>query len=713
MLTLASRSFARLWCARTPGVRVCCCVVFFGACGLWPAWADGHDTAGVWPAHVLDEVEIVGHAEDSTGERHSASQGRIAASALMARPLLRPADVLEQVPGMVVTQHSGDGKANQYFLRGINLDHGSDFASTVNGVPVNLPSHAHGQGYSDLNFLMPELVQSASYRKGPYQARDGDFSAAGAADWVYRTQLDRPFSDLTLGQRGYARAIAAASQNLTHGQTLLGAVERLNNDGPWTVAEGLRKTNTLLTLSDGSAAHGWSTSWQNYRAHWTATDQVPQRLLNAGIYQGQGFGLYDSVDPSDGGSTARSSLSGEWHQRQPDSATFVNAYVLRYDMDLYANFSYAMRSASGDQFNQRDHRQVWGAAASHAWWVDVDTPHAMVNTLGLQLRQDDVDLGLYDSAQRVVGSAVRIDQVAQRMWGVYGESDMRWHPQLRTIWGLRWDQYTARVNSVLLPDNSGMQRSQQRSPKLSVVLGPWGQSEFFVNAGHGFHSNDARGTTATIDPRSGSAITPVPGLVRARGQEVGMRTQAVPTLQTTVALWRLDFDSELHYLGDTGGTEAGRPSHRVGLEWTQHWMPSATWELDTNIAWTRPRYSDGPAAQAYIPNAVRRVAQLAATARRMGPWTASMGWRYIGPAALSDDNGVQSHASITSNLRLTRVVDAQLRVSVDVLNLSNRRHDDIAYFYASRLPGEATAVNDVHVHPGEPRSLRLNLHYQH
>jgi len=659
----------------------------------------------------LAVVEIAGHYDNAVGSSDAASQGSIGPTLIRDRALQRPAEALEFVPGLVVTQHSGDGKANQYFLRGFNLDHGTDFATRVNGVPVNMPTHAHGQGYSDLNFLIPELLQRIDYRKGPYHAADGDFASAGAADFVYRTRLDQPLLDVSLGERGYARLLAAGSHELAAGQTLLLAFERMNHDGPWRVPEGLRKTNAVLTLSDGSAAQGWSASVMGYNARWTATDQVPQRLLDAGSYQGAPFGRFDSLDSSDGGQTSRHSLSAEWHSTRGAVRDRLAAYALHYDLDLYSNFTYALdRPAQGDQFAQKDQRSVVGLSASRQWEHTLPGGRTMFNSLGVQLRRDRIRVGLYDSAARVITANVREDEVSQTLSGLYGDNRIDWTPWLRTVAGLRFDQLDATVDSLTLAANSGSTRTGRLSPKFSVVLGPWHKTEFFFNAGRGFHSNDARGTTARLDPRDGTTTqAPVAGLVGSRGQEVGLRTEAWPGLQSSLSLWQLDFDSELVYLGDAGNTEAGRPSRRHGVEWSTRWQAGNGWVLDADLAWTQARYADTSAAGDAIPNAVGRVAQLAASLRERGPWSASLHWRYIGAAPLNEDDSVRSSPSQTWNLRLGYRLHARAELYCDVFNLLDAKVNDIQYYYASRLRSEAASVNDLHVHPGEPRTLRLGL----
>jgi hypothetical protein len=387
---------------------------------------------------------------------------------------------------------------------------------------------------------------------------------------------------------------------------------------------------------------------------------------------------------------------------------------MHYDLNLFSNFTYAL-TPGGDQFNQRDHRSVLGGSASHTWALDgAEAVSAMHNTVGLQLRQDQIQTALSYSAQRQATQAVRDDQVQQLLVGVYGENLTRWTSWFKTVTGLRLDQYTAHVTSGLLANNSGVHQSQQLSPKFSAMFGPWQQTELFFNMGRGFHSNDARGTTAKVDPQTLQPIAAVPGLVGSWGREVGVKTQAHERWQTSVALWQLHFDSELLYIGDAGNTQASRPSQRSGVEWVNHWTPQDKLVLDANVAWTRPRYADHTANGNFIPNAVQRVVNLSATLRQHGPWSASLGVRYIGPAALTEDNRVRSAANISTHMRVTHQMDPQLSVSMDVMNLTNRLNQDIQYVYTSRLAGEPLAgVNGLHVHPAEPRTVRLTAHYKY
>jgi len=653
-------------------------------------------------ASVLERVEVDGrHYDNAVGSADAASQGTIRAELLKSRPALRPGEVLEFVPGVIVTQHSGDGKANQYFLRGFNLDHGTDFATTVNGLPVNMPTHGHGQGYADLNFLIPELVDRIEYRKGPYFARSGDFSAAGSADIVYRNMLDENFAALTVGQRQFQRFVGAGSTALDGGVRLLGAVEVQHNDGPWKLPEHLRKSNGVLTLSGGTRASGWSASLMGYDARWTSTDQVPERLIDAGTFNGQPFSRFDAIDPTDGGETRRSSLSGEWHRATDTEATHAAAYAIGYRLKLFSNFTYALeRPTQGDQFSQQDSRAVYGLNASHAVEHSLGGLPAKTE-VGLQLRHDRIRVGLFDTVERRITATTRDDEVRETQLGVYGQTSIELTPWLRGIVGLRADQARFKVDSDVNAADSGHASAHLFSPKFALIAGPWAKTEFFFNGGRGFHSNDARGVTARTDP--------APGLVAARGMELGARTEWVPGLQSSLALWKLDFDSELVYVGDAGTTEANRPSKRRGVEWNNRYVPVPWLLVDADLAWTHARFADAEPVGSRIPNAVDQVGSVAVTLRELGPWSASLQWRYLGSGALIEDGSVHSRPSLTTNLRVSRKLWRHSELTFDVFNLLDHKLNDIEYFYESQLPGEAAPVADKHVHPAEPRTVRVTL----
>ena len=424
---------------------------------------------------------------------------RISGAEVNAVPFLRAGEALEVVPGLIVTQHSGEGKANQYFLRGFNLDHGTDLSIRIDGMPVNMPTHGHGQGYADINFLIPELIQSVYVRKGPYYADVGDFSSAGSVEIDYLNKLPKNIAEMTIGSFGYHRGLAAGSTAVGAG-TLLAAIEGVKYNGPWDVPDNVRKINGVMRYSQGTATDGLTLTAMAYSNAWNSTDQVAQRAIDQGI-----IGRFGTLDPTDGGVSSRFSLSGNFAHSSEYGQSKISAYVVRSDLQLYNNFTYFLDNpVNGDQFNQLDRRTLGGFDARHAfdWRFGGFETQTRV---GVQSRYDDIHVGLFKTEQRALLSTVREDRVQEGNVGIWTDTTTRWTDWLRSTVGIREDIFAGRVLSDT-PENSGNAQASITSPKAGIVLGPWYKTEFYGNAGYGLHSNDIRGATITVDPdRQGDA----------------------------------------------------------------------------------------------------------------------------------------------------------------------------------------------------------------
>ncbi|WP_441259434.1 TonB-dependent receptor [Bradyrhizobium sp. 521_C7_N1_3] len=634
----------------------------------------------------------------------AASAIRITGTEVNAVPFSRPGEALEVVPGLIVTQHSGEGKANQYFLRGFNLDHGTDLAISVDGMPVNMPTHGHGQGYADINFLIPELIQSVNVRKGPYFADQGDFASAGAVAIDYANKLPHNIAELTFGSFGYRRALATGSTAVGAG-TLLAAIEANKYDGPWDVPDDVRKLNGVLRYSQGTATDGLTLTAMAYSNGWNSTDQVPQRAIDQGLINRLG-----SLDPTDGGTSSRFSLSSNWAQSSAYGQTNVSAYVVRSDLRLFNNFTYFLDNpVNGDQFSQLDARTLGGFDLRHSfdWRFGGLVSQTRV---GVQTRYDDIHVGLFKTEQRSWLSTVRDDRVQEGNVGLWTDTTTHWNDWLHTTVGIREDFFAGHVFSDT-PENSGNAQASMASPKAGLVLGPWYKTEFYGNAGYGLHSNDIRGATITVDPNDKTtALDRVPLLVRSRGAELGIRTRAIEGLTSSLAIFVLDLDSELLFVGDAGTTEPSRPSRRVGVEWTNQYKPLPWMTVDLDVAQTHARFTDFDPAGARIPGAPAWVASGAITLGRETGWFGALKARYFGPRPLIEDDSVRSRSSLIFNARAGYRFDNGLRVQLDVLNLFNAQTNQIEYYYLSRLPGEPIdGVADRHVHPAEPLAVRLTV----
>ena len=642
--------------------------------------------------------------ENLVGVALSATQGVVSARQIDNRPIMRAGEVLEAVPGVIISQHSGEGKANQYYLRGFNLDHGTDFATSVAGVPVNMPTHAHGHGYSDLNFLIPELIAGVQFNKGPYAAEEGDFSTAGASHIRYVNELGKPIVRLSAGGEGWLRAFAAVSPPLAGGH-LLAAIEAGHNDGPWERPDDFSKVNGVLRYSRGTSRNAFSLTGMSYSADWQSTDQIPERAVESGL-----VGRFGGLDDSLGGSTARYSASAEWQRTAPRGVTRVTAYAMKYRLNLVSNFTYFLDDpVNGDEFEQADRRLVFGGRATHRVGGRIaDRPSEFL--FGVDLRRDDVGtVGIYHTRDRARLATIREDSVRQASVGAYARHDLQWSPWLRSTLGLRADRFDFDVDAGN-PLNSGQEADGIVSPKASLILGPWAATELYINWGEGFHSNDARGATITVGPRTGAPADRVTPLVRARGEEAGIRSRRLRHFQATAAWWRLDLDSELLFVGDAGTTEAGRPSTRHGVELSAVYSPRPWLSADADLSVSRARFRDDDPAGPRVPGAVEAVFAGGVVVENAGPVFGSLRVRRFGARDLIEDGSVRSDPTTIVNLQAGVAVSPRARVHVDVFNLLDRKVSDIDYFYRSRLPGEGRdGVDDVHFHPALPRSIRIGL----
>jgi Carboxypeptidase regulatory-like domain/TonB-dependent Receptor Plug Domain/TonB dependent receptor len=751
---------------------------------------------------VSTTINVQGREDDLIGIADSATQGTVGAKEIQDRPILRSGEILETVPGLIITQHAGGGKANQYFLRGFNLDHGTDFAIFLDGMPLNLPSHAHGEGYSDMNIVIPEFVKRLNFEKGPYYADVGNYSSAGAAHLEYFKTLPENFFKVEGGMYGYGRAAFGASQKLGRGNLLYGGEEYYYN-GPWKHPDAYNKINGLLTYSQGDDANGVSITAHAYHGKWNSSDQIPVTAIPL-------VGFFGALNPADGGHSQRYSLQGEWHRQGANSESSVMAYVFYYDLNLFSDFTYYLTDyQKGDQFNQQDRRWVGGLDAHHtifSTWLG----RKMGNTFGVQLRKDWINNGLYRSDNRArttktdyyatgitfyspssttlptcipttttitlpngtttattttvpntcptLPATTERDNFTDLIVSFYAENKIQWGNKFRSVVGLRGDDerfavtslaYSAPVNAA----NSGTATKFLPSPKASLIFGPWANTEFYVQGGFSFHSNDGRGTTQTVqtvspdNPYPNTPVAKIPPLVQTKGGEIGVRTVAVPHLQSTLSLWYLHSNSELQQDGDTGTTVASeQSSNRYGIEWANYYTPGEHWAFDFDIADSRALFTQidpddaaqsvvngnvtttyvnsagntvvnsfvdnvlqsGPGGKV-VPEAVEVVISSGITLHDYRGFSSSLRLRYFGPRDLTSDGIYRSQATALLNGEVGYQIHKEWHVSAELLNLLNRRDHDIDYAYTSRItPTGTPAFTDV-FHPVEPFLVRFWL----
>jgi hypothetical protein len=660
------------------------------------------------PRTFRNLAELENPQENLVGVASAGSEGAITAAQLEARPVNRAAEVLETVPGMVISQHSGEGKANQYYLRGFNLDHGFDFGQTIAGVPVNMPTHAHSQGYADSNFLIPELVSGVQFRKGPYYAESGDFSSAGSANISYFNVLPRPIVKFTSGSFGYLRFLAAASPRIGSGN-LLATFEYEQDDGPWESPNGLDKFNGVLRYSQGDERNGVSATLMGYANHWHSTDQIPRRAVASGS-----IGRFGFIEETDGGETYRYAGSIDRQWSGPNRSTRVTGYTQRYGVQLFHNFTYFLNDpVNGDQFEQFEERWTTGGKLTHRRMARVGGKPSE-SAFGVNFRSDSVGgpLGLHLTRATERISTARADEVDQQSLGLFGETEVEWSRMARTTFGLRGDLYHWDVTAKN-PLNSGTKTSGIMSPKISAAFGPWGGTEIYANWGLGFHSNSALGIMLTADPFTNEKVNSSPAFARANGMEFGIRTVAVPRLQTTATVWYLGFDSELIYVGDSGSTEDGPGTHRSGFELSNYFSPNPWTTVDLDVSFSRARFIDVPVGEDFVPGALNRVISGGVAVNPpegvvSGPF-GGVRLRHFGPRALLENNSVKSESTSFVNAVIGYKLSDQVRLIMEGFNLLDAEVSDIDYFFESRLRDEPEPVEDVHFHAAIPRSVRLAL----
>jgi TonB dependent receptor/Carboxypeptidase regulatory-like domain/TonB-dependent Receptor Plug Domain len=673
-------------------------------------------------------VTVRGRDDSLIGIAESATQGTVGASEIQDRPILRSGEVLETVPGVIITQHAGGGKANQYFLRGFNLDHGTDFAISLDGMPLNLPSHAHGEGYADMNTVIPEFVERVDFQKGPYYADVGNYGSAGSANVVYVKTLPENFFQVEGGMYGYERAVFGISQKLGSGNLLYGG-EVSHDDGPWSHPDDYLKFNGILTYSQGDDANGFSVTARGYHGKWNSSDQIAANAVPL-------VGFFGTLNPTDGGNSQRYSLQTEWHHQDETSATQITLYGFYYDLDLFSDFTYYLTDpVRGDQFEQKDRRWVVGLDARHtisSQWFG----RKVENTFGLQVRNDWIHNGLFQTQNRVrvdkidadTGSILpettQADRFTDTQLGFYWENKIQWARTFRTVAALRGDVGHVAVTSLVTPANSGTATEVLPSPKLSLIFGPWSKTEFYVQGGFGFHSNDARGATQTVEPVSAdnpypnTPVSRIPLLIPTKGAEVGVRTTAVPHLQTTVSVWYLRSASELQQDGDTGGTVASAsPSNRYGVEWANYYTPLEHLAFDFDIADSRAFFTatdeddaaPGSPGGKHVPEAVGLVMSSGITLHDYKRLSASLRLRAFGPRDLTSDGIYQSNATVLLNAEVGYQMNKKWRLVVEFLNLLNRRDHDIDYAYISRTTPTAPPAFSEVFHPVEPFQVRFGI----
>jgi outer membrane receptor protein involved in Fe transport len=711
------------------------------------------------PPTQVSEVVVTASRVDLLGKAATASQGSVTKEALALRPIYRIGQLYESIPGLVVTVHSGESKANQYELRGFDLDHGTDFSSFVDGMPVNRGTNAHGQGYSDQNFLMPQIVGGLDYTKGPYYAENGDFSAVGSA----RVRLTDDLPDQVSASLGTLRdeeVFIGGTHYFGMNDRVWGALDLGHLDGPWDPPSNFNKVDAAARISHGNAANGYSLTAMYYQS--AGKLETDQSIFS--VQEGL-IGRYGVLDPTDHGLSSRWSLSGHYGATGDGWSFSADTYDVHSTMTLINNFThFLLDPVNGDQEQQDETRDVFGGQAAFTlaktvFGLETET------VFGLQERYDNIYVdrrhtldgsialdycevpavpsgvlpagllpppantpvgalndGGNGQAYAAVGGACNADRVQLNDLGAYVQNTIHWTDWLRTVIGFREEDFYARDHSLTLsPSFTGSTTQTLPQPKGSIIFGPWMQSELYVSAGRDFHSNDVRGVFGTVGlegltPTAG----PTPLLAPTTGEEVGLRTDIVPKLSLQIALFQEDFSSELTFDEDQGQDQPTAPSRRQGIEISGQYRPLPWMELNADLAFSKARYQGSLATLAnvygldgdFIENAPSFTGSAAVLIDNLGPWYGSLQWRALGPYPVVDgDENPQDKGYSEFNLDAGYKVNSKLKLQVSIFNLFNTKAYSAAFDYESQLTPTSAPVTGLQVHPLEPISARFSATY--
>jgi hypothetical protein len=670
------------------------------------AFAAAGDAAD--PKYALAEVVVTAARRELIGTTSTASEGIVVNDELALTPAYRPGQLLETVPGLQVTSHSGEGKANQYLMRGYNLDHGTDLAVSVDGMPVNNPTHAHGQGYTDLNFMIPELATNIKFTKGTYYANQGDFASVGSIHLSYLDRIDDQVN-LTAGNLGFQRLLTAGSAAAGAGD-VLGALELQHYDGPWDSPDDQRKVNAVLRYSSGDDRDGSSLTGMFYHGLWNATTDQPERAVQERL-----IGRFGTLDPSDGGRAQRGSLSGQFHASNGEGLFSANAYVVNTQLTLWNNFThFLIDPVNGDQEAQTENRVIAGGSASYQ--VPVQVFGIGTEWLGgVQIRYDINDVSRLPTADRAVLPAqadplnfTETDHVHLVDLSAYAQATTHWTTWFRTVLGVREDH----IRGIDSGTNAGSASQSLFQPKISLIVTPAPSTELYLSAGRGFHSNDLRGVTRAAATGQGGA----PLIAMQKGEEFGLRQQlAQGKVAVTLAVFNLDAESETTYTPDTGEDTAGPASQRYGYEVNLTYQALRWLEFYASYSGDHARFKtdfdDGTGhVGRFLPNAPFATGSLNIYVKNLGAWSGGLEYRYLGKEPLSSDNQIRSggYGEWNGDMRFAFAKD--WRVGLGVYNILNRHANAAEFWYIDRLPGEPPAgVADVHTHPLEPLAARLTI----
>lgn len=651
---------------------------------------------------MLDPVVVRGDRSYS-----AASSTTVRGIDLAIRPRASSQDLLRLAPGLVISQHAGGGKAEQIFLRGFDADHGTDVAISVDGTPVNMVSHAHGQGYADLHFVIPEVVEAVEVNKGPFSATDGDFATAGSVMLRTRDRISGAVMQARGGSFGTGNLLMMLPfGGAAHESGGFVAASADRSDGPFEASQNFRRYNLFSKWTRPLGNADLIATVSGFRADWDASGQIPGRAVQVGTIT-----RFGAIDPTEGGDTRRYDASLEYRSRPDASQQWsVRAWAAHYYLDLFSNFTFLLNdSINGDGIEQVDDRYLGGFQARYGRAAGMLGRNGWASA-GTGARIDRIDAMLASQRERSRLAVRTDDRIDQRHGFAWARYDLQLASRVRIDFGMRADAFQFDVRDRLnedtneLPRGTGIVSQAIISPKVNLAWDATDQVTVFANAASGFHSNHARDA---ILASGGERVLP-----RARGSEVGARhTWSGGSI--AVAAWLLDLQSELIYVGDEGVTEPVGRTRRTGLD-IEGRVQLLDWLwLDADLNLNRARLRDEDDGEDYVPLAPRLTSNAGLTVRELGRVSGGARVRHIGSRPADESGSVTAQGSTIAEVFARFAATSRANIFFAIDNLFDARWNEAQFSTTSRLPGEpAAGITELHFTPGAPRSVQIGLEYR-
>jgi len=641
-------------------------------------------------------------AEVRVNGKKNSSLNTIGSVDIMLRPVNTSQDVLRIVPGLFIAQHAGGGKAEQIFLRGYDIDHGTDINVSVDGMPVNMVSHAHGQGYADLHFLIPETVEKVNFDKGPYFTNKGNLATAGYAEFHTKEFLKNNFIKLEGGEFNTQGAVGMLKifnkENDKSRQQFYVASEYFKSDGYFDSPQDFHRFNLMGKYNAWFGNQSQLTiTASTFDSKWNASGQIPDRAVQSGM-----INRFGSIDNSEGGNTSRTNINVRFARQWKNNWKTTNQlYFINYHFDLFSNFTFFLKdSINGDEINQRETRNIYGynTSATKTWLLG----NKNANTeFGAGFRYDDImGIELSRAIKRQFIEALQKGDVKEGNAYLFWNQNLELNDKFSVNGGLRFDLFRFAYRDLLAGETDF--RHQQRnilSPKLNFVYTPSSTVKIYFNNGIGFHSNDTR----VILDNSAKDILP-----KVYGTDLGIILKPIKNLILKTALWHFYSEQEFVYVGDEGIVEPGGKTKRMGIDISARYQFTSWLYADLDLNYTKARSINAAKGEDYIPLAPAFTSIGGLSAKMKNGFSGSLRYRFMDHRPANEFNSVKAQGYFITDMLFAYSLK-KIEFTISAENVFNCKWREAQFDTESRLRFEPQPVSEIHYTSGTPRFLKAGI----